>query len=55
MKYYISKPVSGPKYTMDQMKKILKIEYEGHSEIIDTRPLPERKRKIYSSIWDLIV
>ena len=28
--------------------------YEGHSEITDTPPLLERKRKIYSSTWDSI-
>ena len=44
---YINKPVSGRKNTMDQMRKNSKIEHEGHSEIIDTRPLPERERKIH--------
>ena len=31
-----------------------RLDHGGHSEIIDT-PLPERKRKIYSSTWDSII
>ena len=29
--------------------------YEGYTQIIDTLPLPQRKRKIYSRTWDSIV
>ena len=36
------------------MPKCCRAQYESHSEITDT-PLPERKRKIYSSIWDPII